>query len=114
MLTTGMTIKVLTFLAAIVSNFNTLPSDTARAYATWALRHPLGSITLCTADWGGITPDMQLFQVYKASCDQLNSPVLTPADVSTILAALPIDCYPPTPTGCSSPGGGPAQHRRIK
>lgn len=93
-----MSILVLSFLAAIVSNFNTLPSNGARGYVTYALRHIKAPMSSCQATWDGITPTLEEYDVFLASCTQLNSPALTSADVQTLLADLPNDCYPPSPS----------------
>ena len=95
-----MTITVLTFLAAIVSSFNTLPNNNTRALDVWALRHIHAPMSACQADWDGFAPTIQEYDVFLASCTQLNSPVLTSGDVKTILNDLPLDCYPPGPSGC--------------
>jgi hypothetical protein len=92
-----MLVYVLSILAAITASMMSLPGGTPRAYVTWALRH---QIQPCRSDWHGITPTREEYAVYMSACSLLQSPSLSPSDQQTILSDLPIDCYPPSPSGC--------------
>lgn len=92
-----MLVHILSVLASITVSMMSLPCDTPRAYVTWALRH---QIQPCRSDWHGITPTREVYAVYMAACSLLQSPNLSLSDRQTILNDLPIDCYPPSPSGC--------------
>jgi hypothetical protein len=95
-----MLVHVLTILATIAVSMMSLPSDTARAYVTWALRH---QVQPCRSDWHGIMPTREAFAVFMSACTLLQSPDLSNSDRQTILEDLPIDCYPPSHKVCTKP-----------
>jgi hypothetical protein len=94
-----MTIKLLTILASIISSFNALPSNQARALDTWALRHFVNQ-SQCQSDWDGFAPTRQEVAVYQSACALMNDVDIAPSDVVTIQGLLPIDCYPPSLGEC--------------
>ena len=109
-----MPILILTFLAAVTSAFNTLPSNTARGEVTYALLHPVGDPKNCQAQWDGIDPTVSEWDVYVSSCALIYSPALSPSQQQTILGDLPNNCYPPTIPPTCGEGVGHAPVIRIK
>jgi hypothetical protein len=110
-----MPLFVLTFLAAIASIYNTLPSNVSRAYVTWAMNHPVGARSACQSDWDGIDPTLNEYYAFEAVCNIVNSPSLTPTEQAIIIGDLPNDCYPPLPGGaCGGGAGTPGARTPLK